>query len=148
MFLSYIVCPQVNTLSKQFNAEVEEVFHELWAKDGVKSVVLISSKPGNFIAGADIKWEHRLYLLVLFDLMSWAYLAGNSEIFNPKRAGSFDPISQPGGGGADSAFPSDLGREATKNSEIRHVPRVSQYKCVDKIAVLKIKALLNYAHLC
>lgn len=46
---------QVNTLNKQFNAEIEDVFHELWANDGVKSVVLVSSKPGNFIAGADIK---------------------------------------------------------------------------------------------
>ena len=31
-----------------------------------------------------------------------------------------------GGGGADSAPPSDLGRGATKNSEILHVRRVSQ----------------------
>ncbi|XP_030838580.1 trifunctional enzyme subunit alpha, mitochondrial [Strongylocentrotus purpuratus] len=45
---------KVNTLNKQFNAEIEDVFHELWADDGVKSVVLVSSKPGNFIAGADI----------------------------------------------------------------------------------------------
>ncbi|XP_071487761.1 trifunctional enzyme subunit alpha, mitochondrial-like [Diadema antillarum] len=46
---------KVNTLSRQFNAEIEDVFHELFSNDAVKSVVLISSKPGNFIAGADIK---------------------------------------------------------------------------------------------
>ena len=67
--------------------------------------------------------------------------------FNPKGAGSFDPISQPGGG-ADSAPPSDLGRGATKNYEIQHVRRVSQYERADKIAILKIKAFLNYANLC
>ena len=51
-------------------------------------------------------------------------------------------------GGADSAPPSDLGRGATKNSEIRHVRRVSQYERADKIAILKIKAFFNYANLC
>ena len=68
-----------------------------------------------------------------------------------KEPGSFDPISQPGGeggGGGDSAPPSDLGRGATKNYEIRHVRRVSQYERADKIAILKIKAFLNYANLC
>ena len=36
---------------------------------------------------------------------------------NPKEAGSFDPISQPGGGGGGRIRPpSDLGRGATKNS--------------------------------
>ena len=44
--------------------------------------------------------------------------------------------------------PSDLGHGATKNSEIWHVRRVSQYECADKIAILKIKAFLNYANLC
>ena len=53
-----------------------------------------------------------------------------------------------GGGGADSAPPSDLGRGATKNSEIWHVRRVSQYARVDEIAMLKIKEFLNYANLC
>ena len=67
---------------------------------------------------------------------------------NPKEAGSFDPISQPGGGGGGIPPPSDLDRGATKNSEIRHVRRVSQYERADKIAILKIKAFLNYANLC
>ena len=70
--------------------------------------------------------------------------------FNPKGAGSFDPISQLGGGGGGipPPPPSDLGRGATKNYEIRHVRRVSQYERPDKIAILKIKAFLNYANLC
>ena len=70
---------------------------------------------------------------------------------NPKEAGSFDPISQLGGGGGQippPPPPSDLGRGATKNSEIRHVRRVSQYERADKIAILKIKAFLNCANLC
>ena len=52
------------------------------------------------------------------------------------------------GGGADSAPPSDLGRGAMKKSEIWHVRRVSQYERADEIAILKIKAFLNYANLC
>ena len=50
-----------------------------------------------------------------------------------------------GGGGRPP--PSDLGRGATKNSEIWHVRRVSQYERADEIAILKIKAFLNYANL-
>ncbi|XP_068437005.1 hydroxyacyl-CoA dehydrogenase trifunctional multienzyme complex subunit alpha b [Clinocottus analis] len=45
---------KVNTLSIQMQKEIEEVFNEVWANDAVKSAVLISSKPGCFIAGADI----------------------------------------------------------------------------------------------
>uniref|UniRef100_A0A8C9EN79 enoyl-CoA hydratase n=1 Tax=Pavo cristatus TaxID=9049 RepID=A0A8C9EN79_PAVCR len=45
---------KVNTLSKQLNAEFTEVMNEIWANEAVKSAVLISSKPGSFIAGADI----------------------------------------------------------------------------------------------
>ena len=44
--------------------------------------------------------------------------------------------------------PSDLGCGAAKNSEIWHVRRVSQYARADKIAMLKIKAFLNYENLC
>ena len=68
------------------------------------------------------------------------------QYLNPKEVGSFDPISQPGG--RIPPPPSDLGRGSTKNSEIRHVRRVSQYERADKIAILKIKAFLNYANLC
>ena len=32
-----------------------EVMSEVWANDAITSAVLISSKPGCFIAGADIK---------------------------------------------------------------------------------------------
>ncbi|XP_072045932.1 trifunctional enzyme subunit alpha, mitochondrial-like isoform X1 [Amphiura filiformis] len=45
---------KVNALSMEFNAEIKEVMEELWTNDAVKSVVLISGKPGCFIAGADI----------------------------------------------------------------------------------------------
>ncbi|XP_071953531.1 trifunctional enzyme subunit alpha, mitochondrial-like [Antedon mediterranea] len=50
---------KVNTLSREFNAEIEEVMHEIWANDSIASVVLISSKPGCFIAGADINMLSR-----------------------------------------------------------------------------------------
>ena len=53
-----------------------------------------------------------------------------------------------GGGGGDSAPPSDLGHGVTKHSEIWHVRRVSWYEHADKIAILKIKAFLNYANFC
>ncbi|XP_041109350.1 trifunctional enzyme subunit alpha, mitochondrial-like [Polyodon spathula] len=45
---------KVNTLSPQLQSEFTEVMSEVWANDAVKSAVLISSKPGCFIAGADI----------------------------------------------------------------------------------------------
>ncbi|NXE29792.1 ECHA enzyme, partial [Ardeotis kori] len=45
---------KVNTLSKQLNSEFTDVMNEIWANEAVKSAVLISSKPGCFIAGADI----------------------------------------------------------------------------------------------
>ena len=46
---------QVNTLSVQMQREMSEVMEEVWANSAVGSAVLISSKPGCFIAGADIK---------------------------------------------------------------------------------------------
>ncbi|KFV13277.1 hypothetical protein N340_03238, partial [Tauraco erythrolophus] len=45
---------KVNTLSRQLDAELREVMNEIWANEAVKSAVLISAKPGSFIAGADI----------------------------------------------------------------------------------------------
>ncbi|XP_063186868.1 trifunctional enzyme subunit alpha, mitochondrial isoform X2 [Chroicocephalus ridibundus] len=45
---------KVNTLSKQLSAEFTEVMNEIWSNEAIKSAVLISSKPGSFIAGADI----------------------------------------------------------------------------------------------
>ncbi|KAJ8033396.1 Trifunctional enzyme subunit alpha, mitochondrial [Holothuria leucospilota] len=45
---------KVNVLSESFNAEVEEALDSLLTDDGVKGVVLISKKPGCWIAGADI----------------------------------------------------------------------------------------------
>ncbi|XP_051511643.1 hydroxyacyl-CoA dehydrogenase trifunctional multienzyme complex subunit alpha a isoform X1 [Myxocyprinus asiaticus] len=45
---------KVNTLSRQMQAEMTEVMREIWGNSAVKSAVLISRKPGCFIAGADI----------------------------------------------------------------------------------------------
>ncbi|KAM5254031.1 trifunctional enzyme subunit alpha, mitochondrial isoform 2-T2 [Hipposideros larvatus] len=45
---------KVNTLNKELQSEFVEVMNEIWASDQVRSAVLISSKPGCFIAGADI----------------------------------------------------------------------------------------------
>ena len=58
---------------------------------------------------------------------------------------SFFVYLKSGGGGGGGA---DLGRRATKNSEIWHVRRVHQYARADKIAMLKIKPFFNYANLC
>ena len=70
------------------------------------------------------------------------------SIVNPKRAWLVCLSHGRGGGGGDSAPPSDLGRGATKNSEIWHVRRVSRYERADEISILKIKAFFNYANLC
>ncbi|NXI08642.1 ECHA enzyme, partial [Irena cyanogastra] len=45
---------KVNTLSRQLSAEFTDVMNEIWANEAVRSAVLISSKPGSFIAGADL----------------------------------------------------------------------------------------------
>ncbi|XP_054149390.1 trifunctional enzyme subunit alpha, mitochondrial [Melozone crissalis] len=45
---------KVNTLSKQLSAEFTDIMNEIWANETVRSAVLISSKPGSFIAGADL----------------------------------------------------------------------------------------------
>uniref|UniRef100_A0A5F9DD97 Trifunctional enzyme subunit alpha, mitochondrial n=1 Tax=Oryctolagus cuniculus TaxID=9986 RepID=A0A5F9DD97_RABIT len=45
---------QVNTLNKELQSEFIEVMNEIWASDQIRSAVLISSKPGCFVAGADI----------------------------------------------------------------------------------------------
>ncbi|XP_040283002.1 trifunctional enzyme subunit alpha, mitochondrial [Bufo bufo] len=45
---------KVNTLSRQLQSEFSDVMNEIWANDAVRSAVLISAKPGTFIAGADI----------------------------------------------------------------------------------------------
>uniref|UniRef100_A0ABI7XM34 enoyl-CoA hydratase n=1 Tax=Felis catus TaxID=9685 RepID=A0ABI7XM34_FELCA len=45
---------KVNTLSRELQSEFVEVMNEIWANDQIRSAVLISSKPGCFIAGADI----------------------------------------------------------------------------------------------
>ncbi|CAJ1078361.1 hydroxyacyl-CoA dehydrogenase trifunctional multienzyme complex subunit alpha a [Xyrichtys novacula] len=45
---------KVNTLSLQMQSDLAEVMGEIWSNEAVKSAVFISSKPGCFIAGADI----------------------------------------------------------------------------------------------
>lgn len=45
---------KVNTLNKEVQSEFAEVMNEIWANDQIRSAVLISSKPGCFVAGADI----------------------------------------------------------------------------------------------
>ncbi|KAH0622964.1 hypothetical protein JD844_025918 [Phrynosoma platyrhinos] len=47
---------KVNTLSRQLQAEFSEILNEVWTNDAITSAVLISAKPGCFIAGADIKY--------------------------------------------------------------------------------------------
>uniref|UniRef100_A0A3Q3KAW9 Trifunctional enzyme subunit alpha, mitochondrial n=1 Tax=Monopterus albus TaxID=43700 RepID=A0A3Q3KAW9_MONAL len=45
---------KVNTLSVQMQKEMTEAMNEVWDNNAIQSAVLISSKPGCFIAGADI----------------------------------------------------------------------------------------------
>ncbi|XP_041660759.1 hydroxyacyl-CoA dehydrogenase trifunctional multienzyme complex subunit alpha a [Cheilinus undulatus] len=45
---------KVNTLSVQMQSDLSEVMGEIWSNKSVTSAVFISSKPGCFIAGADI----------------------------------------------------------------------------------------------
>uniref|UniRef100_H3AS84 Trifunctional enzyme subunit alpha, mitochondrial n=1 Tax=Latimeria chalumnae TaxID=7897 RepID=H3AS84_LATCH len=45
---------KVNTLSKELQSEFIQVMDEVWGNDAITSAVLISTKPGCFIAGADI----------------------------------------------------------------------------------------------
>lgn len=45
---------KVNTISEKLVEEIEELSQTFWHNQNVQSVVLISSKPGCFIAGADI----------------------------------------------------------------------------------------------
>ncbi|XP_029452130.1 LOW QUALITY PROTEIN: trifunctional enzyme subunit alpha, mitochondrial [Rhinatrema bivittatum] len=45
---------KVNTLSPQVQSEFTQIMNDIWTNESVKSAVLISSKPGCFIAGADI----------------------------------------------------------------------------------------------
>ena len=62
------------------------------------------------------------------------------DSFNPKRAGLFWLSQVQGGGGGGLILPPlDLGRRATKNSEIWHIRRVSPYERAVEIALLKKK---------
>uniref|UniRef100_A0A3Q1NDR1 enoyl-CoA hydratase n=1 Tax=Bos taurus TaxID=9913 RepID=A0A3Q1NDR1_BOVIN len=45
---------KVNTLSQELHSEFMEVMNEVWSSSQIRSAVLISTKPGCFIAGADL----------------------------------------------------------------------------------------------
>ncbi|XP_007664923.1 trifunctional enzyme subunit alpha, mitochondrial isoform X2 [Ornithorhynchus anatinus] len=45
---------KVNTLNKELKLEFMQVMNEIWASEAIRSAVLISAKPGCFIAGADL----------------------------------------------------------------------------------------------
>nr|XP_036846527.1 trifunctional enzyme subunit alpha, mitochondrial isoform X1 [Manis javanica]XP_036846528.1 trifunctional enzyme subunit alpha, mitochondrial isoform X2 [Manis javanica] len=45
---------KVNVLNKELHSEFLEVMNEIWTSNQIRSVILISSKPGCFIAGADV----------------------------------------------------------------------------------------------
>lgn len=47
--------------------EMTEVMDEVWGNNAVQSVVLISSKPGSFIAGADLKLVSGVIICLLAD---------------------------------------------------------------------------------
>ncbi len=47
--------------------EMTEVMDEIWGNNAVQSVVLISSKPGSFIAGADLKLVSGFIICLLAD---------------------------------------------------------------------------------
>lgn len=66
--LDVCVLVQVNTLSERMQAEMTDVMNEILANAAVKSAVLISSKPGCFIAGADIKsvWLRGFLFYILY----------------------------------------------------------------------------------
>lgn len=46
---------KVNSLNEPFMTEMKEIFNEIQAKPNIRAAVLMSGKPGCFIAGADIK---------------------------------------------------------------------------------------------
>ncbi|XP_068820341.1 trifunctional enzyme subunit alpha, mitochondrial [Capricornis sumatraensis] len=45
---------KVNTLSQELHSEFMEIMNEVWSSSQIRSAVLISTKPGCFIAGADL----------------------------------------------------------------------------------------------
>ena len=59
----------------------------------------------------------------------------NMAALTLKGPGFFVYLTAGGGGGGFRPPPPDLGRGATKNSEIWHVRRVSQYERADEIVI-------------
>ena len=66
-----------------------------------------------------------------------------NNVFNPKKAGSFDPISQPEGVDSTPPPPSDLGRGAMTNCVIWHVRKPCRDEEFREISILKIKAVFK-----
>ena len=64
LYLFYFL--QVNSLGEELTAEFEEIINKFSNDTSAKSAVLISGKPGCFIAGADIKvsWGSLLNLFI------------------------------------------------------------------------------------
>jgi enoyl-CoA hydratase/carnithine racemase len=56
----------VNTLSQEMMNEFLPVFNHLKNDDHIQGIVVISTKPGSFIAGADIKFERIIVLLIFY----------------------------------------------------------------------------------
>ena len=50
-----VIGAKQNTLSEEFNVDIEAMIKKMEADSSVKAVVVMSGKPGSWIAGADIK---------------------------------------------------------------------------------------------
>ena len=55
--ITHVRCllPQVNALNHEMGPEMENILDKVENDPSIRAAVLISGKPGNFIAGADIK---------------------------------------------------------------------------------------------
>jgi len=58
-FLMTLILFKVNSLNREVMEEMKTIFDKLQTRSDVKAAVLISGKPGCFIAGADIKMLER-----------------------------------------------------------------------------------------
>ena len=58
---THLLLTKVNTLSQAMMNEFVPLFTHLKNDESVRGIVIISAKPGSFIAGADIKLERMIY---------------------------------------------------------------------------------------
>jgi enoyl-CoA hydratase/carnithine racemase len=56
---------QVNSLNEEVMSEMQTLFKEIQGRSDVRAAVLMSGKPGCFIAGADIKMLERCLVIVV-----------------------------------------------------------------------------------